>query len=145
MYQKSLIVRTKLAPPRPHKHTLHRPRLTSSLLGAESHRLTIVQAGTGYGKSTALSTFAQTAESVIWYHLAAEDADPIVFLSHLIHALSSAWPGLSEAPLALLEEWERNRSASLWTNVVDSLVNALADFVDGPSFVILDDAHLLNK
>lgn len=42
------LLRTKLAPPR--------PALIEQLHEAADHRLTIMQAGTGYGKTTALAS-----------------------------------------------------------------------------------------
>ena len=144
MYQESFIVRTKLTPPRPHKHTLPRPRLTRRLLEALDYRLTLVQAGTGYGKSTALAALAGTEYPLVWYHLDREDADPLLFLLHLIHGCRAALPGLSDAPLALLEAWESNRHAAAWTAVVDALANALAERAETSLFLVLDDAHRLN-
>ena len=52
------ILRTKLLPPQPHRRSLARPRLTASLLAALDYLLTVVQAGPGYGKSTALAALA---------------------------------------------------------------------------------------
>ena len=112
MHQNSQFSRTKLTPPRLHRHTLRRPRITQILLESEAHRLTLVQAGTGYGKSTALATLAEEIQPLAWYHLAAEDVDPVVFLMHLFYAFSTVLPDLPETPLASLEEWERNRGES---------------------------------
>ncbi|MDX1616899.1 MAG: hypothetical protein R3300_21505, partial [Candidatus Promineifilaceae bacterium] len=86
MNRRHLVVQTKLSPPRLHRHTLPRPRLTERLLEAVHYRLTLVQAGTGYGKSTALAALAEHELPLAWYHLAAEDADPLVFLVSLFHA-----------------------------------------------------------
>jgi ATP/maltotriose-dependent transcriptional regulator MalT len=107
--------------------------------------LTIVQAGTGYGKSTALAALANQDNTMAWYHLTAEDADPVVFLLHLYHAFARLVPGLSEAPLATLEGWELNRAEPLWSEIVDRLINELAEQVDAPLFLVIDDAHLLNR
>jgi DNA-binding SARP family transcriptional activator len=147
MYQTSLIVRTKLAPPRPQRYTLPRPRLTQRLLEARHHRLTILQAGTGYGKSTALAALANEPVSLIWYRLDSEDTDPQRFLAHLLYGFATALPGLSDAPLATLEVWSSNRSALSWTAVVDSLINECTRTIDPDIslFLILDDAHLLNQ
>jgi len=145
MDRQKLIVQTKLTPPRLQKHTLHRARLTLALQEAESQRLSLVQAGTGYGKSTALAAFAREVKPVAWYHLAAEDTESSLFLLHLIHAFRFYWPALSEAPLALLEEWEQNPGGSLWTQIVDALVSALSAQITSPAFLVLDDVHLLNK
>lgn len=57
---RDLIVRTKLIPPLLHRRILERPRVLNRLREALDYRLTIVQAGTGYGKSTALAGLAQT-------------------------------------------------------------------------------------
>lgn len=145
VYHTGLVVRTKLAPPRPHKHTLHRPRLTRRLLQALDHRLTIVQAGAGYGKSTALTALANAGYPLVWYHLGAEDADPLLFLLHLLHGFAGTLPGLADTSLAMLEEWERNGRAFSWSGVIDALVNDLAGQNSEPLFLILDDVHLLNK
>ena len=101
------IIRTKLIPPRPSKYSQPRLRLINRLLDARDYRLTIVQAGPGYGKSTALAALADAGQRVAWYHLDTDDSDPLVFLSHLIHSFAQIQPDLSAAPLALLEEWER--------------------------------------
>lgn len=67
-----IVVRSKLTPPRLPRRVLHRPRLTTRL-----------QAGTGYGKSTALAVLA-------WHHLDEEDRDLLVFARYLLHSLQRA-------------------------------------------------------
>jgi ATP/maltotriose-dependent transcriptional regulator MalT/DNA-binding SARP family transcriptional activator len=139
------VVRTKLTPPRLPRHTLSRPRLTRRLLAAEEYRLTVVQAGTGYGKSTALAALPDAVPTV-WYHLDADDADPLVFLLHLVHGFSAAVADLSAAPLARLEEWERSGGDAAWETAVDALVNELAQRDQAaPLFLVLDDAHVLRQ
>src|SRR5512135_1331438 len=99
MALKTPVVRTRLAPPRLHKRILIRPRLTNLLLGALDYRLTILQAGTGYGKTTALAALQGCGYPFAWYHLGNEDADPLVFFAHLVQSLRSALPGLPEDAL----------------------------------------------
>lgn len=145
MYPIPTIIRTKLAPPRPQKYTLPRPRLTARLLDARHHRLTLVQAGTGYGKSTAVAALADEKIAIVWYRLEAEDADPQLFLLHLLHGFTSQLPGFSQMPWALLEEWGQNRSALSWTAVTDTLSNEISQHLSHPLFFILDDAHHLHE
>lgn len=144
MYRKSLIVRTKLTPPRLHQRILRRPRLTRRLVEALEYRLTIVQAGAGYGKSTALADLTTAELPLVWYHLDAEDTDPFVFLHHLVEGFRTALPDMSEAPLALLDVWETDSSDLPWSTVIDVLVNEIAAHAAGPLFLILDDLHLLS-
>jgi ATP/maltotriose-dependent transcriptional regulator MalT/DNA-binding SARP family transcriptional activator len=113
------------------------------LLEAREYRLTIVQAGAGYGKSTALAALAESGQPLVWYRLGAEDADPLVFLLHLIYGFRATLPALSEAPLVALEEWERDRGGARWATVVDLLVNELSERLQTPLLLVLDDLHLL--
>ncbi|MFN2117828.1 MAG: BTAD domain-containing putative transcriptional regulator [Candidatus Promineifilaceae bacterium] len=146
MYQTNLIVRTKLAPPRLQKFTLMRPRLMQRLMEARYHRLTIVQAGPGYGKSTALASLTNKPVTLIWYRLDSEDADPQRFLVHLLYSFATVQQGVFDATMAILEEWSSNRSTISWSAVIDSLINDFTSALDSEDdlFLILDDAHLLH-
>ncbi len=135
-----LVIRTKLIPPRLTRRILHRPRLTGLLMGALEYRLTLLQAGAGYGKSTALSTLPEVVPTV-WYHLSSEDCDPLVFFLHLLRGLDQALPGLENHLLPLLE----GEGAQPWPAVVDSLANLLAENARRPLLVILDDVHSLSE
>ena len=90
------LIRTKLIPPRLPRQTLARDNLLSRLAQAYELPLTIVQAGAGYGKSTALAAFAAQQTATVWYHLEAEDADPLRFLQHLLYGLGQVDFGLVE-------------------------------------------------
>ena len=95
MHATDTIVRTKLIPPRQFKYIQPRPRLNLRLLDAKNYRVTIIQAGPGYGKSTALSALPTNDHQVAWYHIDADDTDPLVFLSHLIHSCFAVFPAFS--------------------------------------------------
>jgi len=71
------VIRTKIIPPRPSNRTLVRPRVQELLSEAQNYRLTLLQAGAGYGKSTALSTLASGHAPLIWYQVYEEDSDPL--------------------------------------------------------------------
>lgn len=137
------IVRTKLIPPQLHRRTLERPRVLNKLHEALDYRLTIVQAGTGYGKSTALAALAQTGVALTWYHLEREDADPSVFLLHLFHCFHEALPNLVDTPLAALEGFAGYASES-GVAFVDLLINALMEEGQAPIILVLDDVHRLH-
>jgi DNA-binding SARP family transcriptional activator len=117
--------------------------VTRRLLDALEYRLTIVQAGAGYGKSTAVAALAESCCPLAWYHLTTEDSDPLVFFLHLFHSLRVALPALPETPLAALEGWEGSGDPA-WATVVDLLVNQIARQVDGPTLLVIDDVHLVD-
>ncbi len=144
MHVKGHLVRTKLIPPRLSQRVLIRSRVTERLREALDYRLTIVQAGAGYGKSTALAVLAEEMRTA-WYYLEGEDADPLIFLLHLTHSLRRALPGDFERALSLLAGWEQGDATTGWALVVDALLNDLVGAPPEPLLLILDDAHRLGK
>jgi ATP/maltotriose-dependent transcriptional regulator MalT/DNA-binding SARP family transcriptional activator len=145
MFSTYTITRTKLIPPRPFKYAQPRPRLNQSLLDAQNYRLTIIQAGAGYGKSTALAALPAAGHRVVWYHLDVDDTDPLVFFSHLIYSFVTVFPDISASPLVQLEAWERNGRITPWTPIVDTLIDELAKTDTHPLFLVVDDAHHLEN
>ncbi len=143
MAQPALLIRTKLSPPRLPRHTLARERVSALLATVREYRLAIMQAGTGYGKSTALATFALDTQKAAWYHLHADDADPQVFLHHLAYCLKTAVPQISDEPFTLLEQWELAPGNHIWTDITQSLLNEIIESTDENIFLILDDVHIL--
>jgi DNA-binding SARP family transcriptional activator len=141
MYHEQLAIRTKLIPPRPRRRTLHRPRLTARLAEALDYRLTLVHAGAGYGKSTALAALADLNVPLAWYSVADEDQDPLVFTAHLIYAFQHTLAELPQAPLFALERQSDQRDPGAWNTVMDALVNALSEALPGPTLLVLDDYH----
>ncbi len=144
MYRGMPLVRAKLVPPRLHSRVLSRERLTRRLLEGLEYRLTVVQAGAGYGKTTALATLAESGYPLVWYHLDPEDADVSVFLRHLVYGLQIRFPDLSEDLLALLDIREESER-TFWGSLVDILANELMPHVRSPTLLILDDVHHLNS
>jgi ATP/maltotriose-dependent transcriptional regulator MalT/DNA-binding SARP family transcriptional activator len=130
-----IVLQTKLYPPRPQRHTLVRPRISALLQQARDFRVTVVRAGTGYGKSTALADLNGSVP-LFWYSANESDSDPQQFLAHLVSAFRVVRPELSDAPLGLLES-----DATLLT-ALDALLNGLATVITAPSILVLDDYHL---
>lgn len=147
MLRDNLILRTRLTPPRPHRHTLARPALTAKLREALEHRLTLVQAGTGSGKSTALAALAATLAAehipVFWYSLTEADADPQRFLAYLIAAFRLQLPQLSDLPQAVLQEVTQTGQPAALAEVVGALSNALAETLTAPALLLVDDFHFV--
>lgn len=136
MSPEPLLLRTKLSPPSVQRRVLPRPALFARLREALDHRLTLVQAGTGYGKSTALAALADE-QIAAWYTLDQADVDPQQFLSYLIAAFRTRLPDLAEAPGARLQAI--SSEGGDWPPVIDALINALSDQLHAPALIVFDD------
>ena len=141
MMQRAII--TKVIPPPRNSRTLARPRVTRTLRQALDYRLTILQAGAGYGKSTALAELAGEIHPLVWYQVNEEDNDPFVFLLHLCHAFLRAIPALPGLPTPTLEAWDGIQGPLPWRGMLDQIINALSARLDAPTLLVLDDAHLV--
>lgn len=137
-------VRTKIVPPPRNARLLPRPRVIDALLQAFDYRLTILQAGAGYGKSTALSELAGQVTPLAWYQVTSEDSDPLVFLIHLCHAFARALPETNaHLPLNALAAWDGAQGPLPWRAMLDQILNALSAHIESPVLLVIDDAHLV--
>ena len=135
------ILRTKIIPPPRGARILPRPRVGQILENAYNYRLTILQAGAGYGKSTALAEMAGERQSTAWYQVSDEDNDPLVFLLHICHAIKEVLPEIDDLPLGFLESWSGEQGPLPWRGILDQIINALSNNLVEPALLILDDAH----
>ena len=137
------ILQTKIRPPIIQNRTLVRPRLCSLLGEALNYRLTLLQAGTGYGKSTSLAITSAKSQPVIWYQVTKEDSDPLVFLLYLCYATDFGLPGTQRLPQGLLESWDVNRGLFPLSTIVDQYINVITERLDKACMLVIDDAHLI--
>jgi Ribbon-helix-helix protein, copG family len=90
------ILATKLYVPPSRRSLVLRPRLVERLDEglAAGHRLTLVSAPAGFGKTTLVSDWvAGCGRPAAWLSLDEGDSEPSRFLTYLIAALLSALPG----------------------------------------------------
>jgi len=139
MALKDLVIQSQLLPPRQRKGVLRRPRLDTLLAKVVDYPLTIVQAGTGYGKSTALSSLADVVEHLFWYTITEPDTDPLVFLAHLICSVDLHEPAWAAPALQALEE----SGGRVTPEVLTPLLNALTANLESEAFLVLDDYHIV--
>ncbi|MFH2103512.1 MAG: BTAD domain-containing putative transcriptional regulator [Chloroflexota bacterium] len=136
---------TKIIPPPRNARTLSRPRVMLALRQSLDFRLTILQAGAGYGKSTALAELAGDMPSLVWYQVNEEDSDPLVFLLHLCYAFLRTSPDMPGMPIPFLEAWDGTQGPLPWRGVIDQIINALSSHLDVPTLLVLDDAHIVTE
>lgn len=144
MHAADRVLTAKLLPPRARRHTLVRRRLQERLREVWEVPLTIIQAGPGYGKTTALASFlAEQPHAQAWYSIGEEDADPLPFLLHLVHALRRVNPLIGEKALSILQEGEG--PSRPWDLAVEALINDMVFSAQPETLVVLDDFHLVDQ
>ena len=139
------VVQTKIKPPKPNQRTLKRQRVSSLLAESFNYRLTILQAGAGYGKSTELALLSSQHEALIWYQVSEEDSDSQIFLHHLFHATRLALPEISDLPFQLLENWDLTLGTQLYLGAIDQFINTLSNNLKNPTLLVIDDTHRIAR
>src|SRR5687768_16513823 len=137
----SSLLATKLRIPPRTRHVVRRARLVDALeRGIPDHKLVLVSAPAGYGKTTLLSEWAHASRfPVAWLSVGEEDNDPERFLRYLLTAWEEVQPGVRESPVGLLlGGMMPDRDA-----VLAAFVNVADDVPDHTAFV-LDDYHLID-
>ncbi len=143
------LLRTKLYIPPARPNLVARPRLSQLLNQTYSHKLVLISAPAGFGKTTAISYWIpQSPHCVVWLSLDAGDNDPARFWSYVNAALQTLDPALGEQAASLLESLQPVRLESVVTTLVNSVVTTLVNEIDGfpDSFaLVLDDYHVIES
>ena len=133
----NLIIHSQVIPPRRQRGILNRPRLGQKMEAVCDVTLTIVQAGTGYGKSTVLSSLQDGDDLLAWYTITLPHRDPAIFLAHLLQAFITA--GLAEVPP--YQARLGGETGLITPALLTPLLNAIAQRSDEDILLVLDDYH----
>jgi LuxR family maltose regulon positive regulatory protein len=112
-----------------------RPRLLAKLRSASEHKLTLVCAPPGYGKTTSAAQFAyQAPYPVAWHSIEERERDIPNLYSQCLAALEPVVPGIQH--LTPMPGYTPDELAALITNYLrENLTHEI--------IYVLDDAHLL--
>lgn len=138
----SVLLATKLQIPPETRQTVQRNRLLDLLEpGVTQHKLTVLAAPAGYGKTTLLAQWARAAGlPVAWLSLDAQDNDPERFLRYLLTAWDARQPGV-----------RNSRPGMLLGGRLPDIDAALAEFINAlagapePLAFVFDDYHLIEE
>lgn len=134
------IIKSKIQPPALRTSTLSRQRLIDRLAEATTHRLTLLIAEAGYGKTTLLADFASQSDiRTLWYRLDSTDADIITWTNHIIAAVRETEPTFGEATLRLMTELSTGGPPK--SAFISSVISELGDLQPVPTILVLDDFH----
>lgn len=142
----SAFPRTKLLPPQLRHDFFPRQRLDQLIEGyVVSHRLTLISAPAGYGKTTAVRAWVEYTQKfeVLWISLDAQDNDPMQFLRLLVTAFQQINPACGMALLPTLAG--QSAASQEPERAFGMLVNEIIEAFSEPVALILDDLHILTN
>jgi LuxR family transcriptional regulator, maltose regulon positive regulatory protein len=138
-----VLVVTKLRAPTVRAELVPRRRLVDLLVRPGRHKLTLIDAPAGWGKTTLLAEWQDDpgeARPFAWVSLDRADNDPVRFWTYVVTALRMVQPGLGERTLGVLG----GRGPSTTRDVLPELINELAR--DAQELVLaLDDYHAIGS
>jgi LuxR family maltose regulon positive regulatory protein len=130
---------TKLYLPPPRPHLVSRPRLLERLNAGLHHKLTLISAPAGFGKTTLVSEWLAGCERpAAWLSLDEGDNNPARFLTYLIAALQTIAPTLGKGVLGVLQSPQPPSTEALLTTLLNDLTA-----IPNQSVLTLDDYHLI--
>ncbi len=134
------ILATKLYIPALRSKTVSRQRLLNRVKDGLNHKLILISAPAGSGKTTLVSEWAaHCGQAVAWLSLDDGDNDAIRFLRYLIMAMQSISPSIGKGILGLLD--------SPQPPPVDAMLAVLLNDIaalKSNSILVLDDYHLID-
>ncbi len=141
---------TKLFIPARRPDLVGRPRLSDRLDAALSpgHRLTLVSAPAGFGKTTLLSDWLGSLEErgsdvrAGWLALDAGDNDPLRLLTHLVAALARLELDVTRSEAALQQG---SPTTSVLVQVVNDVAQATQERPERHWVLVLDDYHVIDE
>src|SRR5213082_3246754 len=116
------ILATKLYLPRLRPNVVSRPRLIERLNEGLHHKLTLVSAPAGFGKTTLVSEWVASCERPIaWLSLDDGDNEPTRFLAYVVAALQTIVAHLGEGLLGVLQSSQPPPIESILTVLLNDI------------------------
>lgn len=135
------ILATKLYVPRPRPKVVTRPRLIEQLNEGLRHKLTLISAPAGFGKTTLISEWvADCDQPVAWLSLDEADSDPTRFVSYFIVVLQRIAANIGEAALGALQSPQPTLSELVLTSLLNEVAAVSENFI-----IVLDDYHAVDS
>jgi LuxR family transcriptional regulator, maltose regulon positive regulatory protein len=133
----SVLLTTKLHPPRRRRTLVARPRLRDLATRRGHPALTLVSAPAGFGKTTLVADWFAGERTTAWLSIDARDDDPEQFWTYVLAALSTVTPELVADTAPLLRSG-RIPLETVVATLINDLETASQDIV-----LVLDDYHVI--
>lgn len=133
------LLTTKLYTPRVRPELVARPRLIERLNAGLHHKLTLISAPAGFGKTTLVADWlGNSVRPVSWLSLDEADNDPARFFAYFVAALQKVEPTIGKAAQAMLQAPQPPPPDVLLTSLVNDIAATPASFV-----LVIDDYHMI--
>lgn len=149
MYKAEQLLSTKFYIPPTRPELIERPRLLQQTNEGLHHKLTLISAPAGFGKTTLVSEWVEQlrledpdkVQIIAWLSLDENDNEPKRFLTYFIHALKQAKgieTDLGESALGMLQSSQPPPPEIVLTSLINDFVNFNEDII-----LVLDDYHVI--
>jgi LuxR family maltose regulon positive regulatory protein len=137
------VLATKLFIPPPRPKVVLRPRLIDQLNEGlhAGHKLTLISAPVGYGKTTLISEWAaRCRRSVAWLSLDEGDSDLTRFLAYIIAALQTISANIGKGVAGILQPAQPAPTEPILTALLNEITTIRENFI-----LVLDDYHVIDS
>ncbi|HMQ51661.1 MAG TPA: tetratricopeptide repeat protein [Anaerolineae bacterium] len=136
------VTRTKILLPRRRPELLSRQRLLDLLYDLLDHKLVIIAAPAGYGKTSLLVDAAHRLElPVCWFAIDPLDRDLQRFIAHIIASIQQRFPAFGGRSTAALQSNPDLSPQRLLTVIINEIYDQIREYF----FLVLDDYHLVDN
>lgn len=138
------LLESKLRPPDLRRITVQRPALFERLQAAFHHRLLLIVAPPGWGKTTLMAQAVQISgePGLVWLTLDEADNDPLRFWSYVLTGLARIEPALGPAAMAF-QTTLQPRMDYIMAQVINTLITSPAS--SARIMLVLDDYHSIRE
>jgi LuxR family maltose regulon positive regulatory protein len=144
MLIQSQLLATKFYAPTSPGTLILRPHLSALLNESLKYPLTLISAPAGFGKTTLVSTWAQslpaTQAQVAWLSLDEEENDPQLFWTYVLSALDQQQPGRFTPLFKSLQSAQAPSRQSILTSLINLALESSEHLV-----LVLDDYHVITE
>jgi LuxR family maltose regulon positive regulatory protein len=135
------VLLTKLHIPFQRQNLVPRLRLLETLNLGLAHRLILISAPAGYGKSTLIGEWIrETKLTAAWVSLDEGDNDLARFLDYCVAAIQTVFPEAGKTTQVMLQSPQRPAIEACLSLLINDLVE-----VERPIILVLDDYHLIQS
>ncbi|MGP4108067.1 BTAD domain-containing putative transcriptional regulator [Virgibacillus sp. L01] len=140
------IIQSQLSPPPIKDRFVRRAKVNRKLINANKYPLTLLHAGAGYGKSTALALFVHDiSPNACWYSISQNDDDILPFINKLIHAVKLKYPVFGKSILIELEDLDNYISDEQIWSLTSSFINEVMEMSKHVTLILDDFHHVKNS